>query len=549
MKIIYGIIGLVLILSSQMVHATTYGGPIGPVSIQMPFMKTNSNGTITIQYIEYYPHNSTMDTKFAIYDGRLQNPEPLALNDLTIQAEPESINLLENNTVTYTVVAKNNIKGVYAISPISASCGKYPLVIGLNESEIMPSTLFKLSMPVHCGVISSDAPIKKITNYDQIILKDVTRTQDQFSPIEQIQLGSNSTDVQCKQGFDLIIKTHDNMPACVKPDTANILIERGWATNVPPPNPMASLAYNEGLIIFKNQTYYFETPIYSHDAYFNPPQISFHDVTFTLFPAGFRGGLPIPCNAQGTYQYYWADAKFSDNTQELLHIQAESPPCSTNPIPIMFSNHTDPQAGLTFYDGKMKLLVSAEDRSQQNNLVLSLPNQTNETIYHDFPSTSGYSIVNTTQGIVVNDDAEASNLTGFDVQSPTYLPQGYEVKMIKASKEIPLVTIFASKYPLTDKTTSHDFLWNQRGILITYDPTNPLELKNYKQNWAAANKVTTINGSNVAVFDISKQYQDGYQYDMWGNVIAIKDNTTNIAIRGFFNSDDFIKMITSMLEK
>ncbi|MDC8451645.1 MAG: carboxypeptidase regulatory-like domain-containing protein [Thaumarchaeota archaeon] len=227
-------IALVLVLSSQLAYATTYGGHLGPITIQMPFMKTNSTGTITIKYVVYYPHNDTFDTTFTVYDGKLQNPEPLTLKDITISAEPKSINLLENNTVTYTLVAKNSIKGVYGIAPISP-CGKYPLVVGLNESEIMPSTLFRLSMPIHCGVISSDAPVREIINYDGIILKNVTRTQDQFSPIAQIQLGSNSTDVQCKQGLDLIIKTHDNMPACVKPETAQTLILRGWGTFTVPP--------------------------------------------------------------------------------------------------------------------------------------------------------------------------------------------------------------------------------------------------------------------------------------------------------------------------
>ncbi len=122
-------------------------------------------------------------------------------------------------------------------------------------------------------------------------------------------------------------------------------------------NPMANLNDNAGIVALGNQTYYFETPNYTKTAYVNPIQISFHNVLFTLFPSGFRGGLPNPCG-QGSGQYYWADAKFADGTHELLHIFAWSQPCTDNPIPTMFSNHTSPQAGLTFYDGKMKLLVS-----------------------------------------------------------------------------------------------------------------------------------------------------------------------------------------------
>ncbi|SMH71713.1 hypothetical protein [Candidatus Nitrosotalea okcheonensis] len=134
-------------------------------------------------------------------------------------------------------------------------------------------------------------------------------------------------------------------------------------TNVPQPHPMAYLKNDTGVVTLGNQVYYFETPNYSHDAYFNSPQISFHDVTFTLFPTGFRGGLPIPCTSSPeNFQYYWTDAKFSDNAHELLHILVSSPPCPTNHIPFMFSNHTNPQAGLIFYDGKMKLLTSVENK-------------------------------------------------------------------------------------------------------------------------------------------------------------------------------------------
>jgi hypothetical protein len=128
--------------------------------------------------------------------------------------------------------------------------------------------------------------------------------------------------------------------------------------NMTQPHPMAYLQNDTGMVILKNNLYYFMTPKYTDNAYYNPVQISFHDVVFTLFPVGFRGGLPIPCNTQGTEQYYWVDVKFTDATHELLHIQVDSPPCIANPIPSKFSNHTNPQAGLVSYNGTMKLLVS-----------------------------------------------------------------------------------------------------------------------------------------------------------------------------------------------
>jgi hypothetical protein len=131
------------------------------------------------------------------------------------------------------------------------------------------------------------------------------------------------------------------------------------STSVSQVHPITYLKNDTGVVALGNQVYYFETPNYTHDAYFNPVQISFHNVIFTLFPSGFRGGLPV--NGCGG-QYYWADAQFSDGTHELLYIFVGFLPCSTPQPPTYFSTHANPQAGLTYYDGKMKLLVSVENK-------------------------------------------------------------------------------------------------------------------------------------------------------------------------------------------
>ncbi|MHB8545227.1 MAG: hypothetical protein ACYDAJ_00470 [Nitrosotalea sp.] len=49
------------------------------------------------------------------------------------------------------------------------------------------------------------------------------------SPLQEFRSGINMKDISCKQGLQLIQKSEDGSPACVKPDTASILIERGWA--------------------------------------------------------------------------------------------------------------------------------------------------------------------------------------------------------------------------------------------------------------------------------------------------------------------------------
>lgn len=52
------------------------------------------------------------------------------------------------------------------------------------------------------------------------------------SPLKQIQSGIATNNVICNTGLQLIIKAEDGSPACVTPNTANILAERGWAKSL-----------------------------------------------------------------------------------------------------------------------------------------------------------------------------------------------------------------------------------------------------------------------------------------------------------------------------
>jgi hypothetical protein len=49
-------------------------------------------------------------------------------------------------------------------------------------------------------------------------------------PLKQFKSGIAAKDVKCPDSHILIIKSEDNSPACVKPDTAKKLYERGWAS-------------------------------------------------------------------------------------------------------------------------------------------------------------------------------------------------------------------------------------------------------------------------------------------------------------------------------
>ncbi|MBI3640346.1 MAG: hypothetical protein HY223_08540 [Thaumarchaeota archaeon] len=224
-----------------------------------------------------------------------------------------------------------------------------------------------------------------------------TITETVLSPLKQFKSGIAANDVKCQQDLRLVIKSEDGSTACVKPQTAQKLVERGWGwamqtiDSLKPllPNRIIGLENDTGVVTFGNRTYYFETPHYTQDAYVNPMQISFHDVLFTLFLSGFKGGLPTSggCGSGtvgelvvGGGSYYWTDAKFSDGIHELLHIFADSKPCPVHPTPTYFSNHTNLQAGLTFYDGKMKLLVSTNVTNSTEHLITPSTNQTSNVI-------------------------------------------------------------------------------------------------------------------------------------------------------------------------
>lgn len=48
------------------------------------------------------------------------------------------------------------------------------------------------------------------------------------SPLKQFVSGIAAKDVKCKQGLELLMKSHDNMPACVKSTSTQRLLEQGW---------------------------------------------------------------------------------------------------------------------------------------------------------------------------------------------------------------------------------------------------------------------------------------------------------------------------------
>jgi hypothetical protein len=211
------------------------------------FMKSNSTGQIYTDYTFRELSNQTWNFMPEIL-ASIHDSNPLAPKDLIITAFPETIIKNKNNTsVTYSIMAKNNVKGVYALSLFS--CGLTPLVVGLNESQVSPAIFNDFfSAQYNCPAMTGSTPDLNIVGYSGIISKiisinpdntNITSSVNQLeisSPLKQFKSGIATQDVKCEQGLQLIIKSEDGSPACVTTNTATALMERGWTLPYSP-NP------------------------------------------------------------------------------------------------------------------------------------------------------------------------------------------------------------------------------------------------------------------------------------------------------------------------
>src|SRR5438445_13676176 len=50
----------------------------------------------------------------------------------------------------------------------------------------------------------------------------------EWSPLKQFKFGIPLPNIFCKSGLVLVFKISESTPTCVKPDTAQKLVERGW---------------------------------------------------------------------------------------------------------------------------------------------------------------------------------------------------------------------------------------------------------------------------------------------------------------------------------
>lgn len=93
-----------------------------------------------------------------------------------------------------------------------------------EEWYILKTLLLSITGIFIIFILTLSFPVSFGLGYGSIAKPVVTST-----PLKIFKEGISVKDIVCTEGLQLIIKAEDGSPACVKPDTAQKLIERGWA--------------------------------------------------------------------------------------------------------------------------------------------------------------------------------------------------------------------------------------------------------------------------------------------------------------------------------
>ncbi len=124
-------------------------------------------------------------------------------------------------------------------------------------------------------------------------------------PLKQIKDIIPSYDIRCNQGFALVIKTSNSFPACVKPETAKKLVERGWGI------------LKEQLVLFEHDDIYCQSNPWDQgqDNFARIPYLRavmgpyFHEHGITIIDARLSvhlfGGIPPACGTKSGVIFYF----------------------------------------------------------------------------------------------------------------------------------------------------------------------------------------------------------------------------------------------------
>ena len=139
--------------------------------------------------------------------------------------------LSQNQTDTYTVTIKAVTEGIGRIG-VSALDSSSSLPIGVTlQQGLMIDDYYEL-FPKQTPEYLSSIAAAQLTSKNTGPMMEPEPLFPNTSPKKQLASGVTPEKITCYDGFELIFKPSDNSPACVKPSTAEKLIERGWKSNI-----------------------------------------------------------------------------------------------------------------------------------------------------------------------------------------------------------------------------------------------------------------------------------------------------------------------------
>jgi hypothetical protein len=173
-------------------------------------------------YLASINDNQTYPIKYKISSGAvieaISSETPPPILNIIVREVPQGGNL--------TIQLPTKLLGLY-------SAGGYSVAEGTMCAEIGDKS-FPTPIASNLNFTTVEFPLMNYSGVDEVIYitgnsQQPSTTSEFPPPLKQFKSGIPTENVQCNQGFQKILKREDASTACVKPDTANILVERGWA--------------------------------------------------------------------------------------------------------------------------------------------------------------------------------------------------------------------------------------------------------------------------------------------------------------------------------
>ncbi|HSB57019.1 MAG TPA: hypothetical protein VLD38_04320 [Nitrosopumilaceae archaeon] len=107
---------------------------------------------------------------------------------------------------------------------------KIEIIYGANG--LIPEPYHGDKVPDYClsGTVQTEPTLEELLEKARNTIVPAETVVDSNSPpLKQFKAGFFLNEIKCKKDFEFVLKSSNNLPACVKPETKLKLIERGWA--------------------------------------------------------------------------------------------------------------------------------------------------------------------------------------------------------------------------------------------------------------------------------------------------------------------------------